>query len=427
MYIATHARFVFRSALIALTAATIGACQPAEISSSNDAPATAGTVEEDSLGENLDTDLTPWWYYYGQTPAQVGSLINNNGARLVGIQVESTSPLLFTVTMVKNSGSYAKTWWWNYNMTGSDVAAQLGSHNARLAALAPYVINGTTYFAAIMLSNTGSDAKAWWWYPAAPVSSINTLTAQNNARLVDMRQYSVNGQTYYALVMISNTGSDASAWWWNVGQTPSQIASLVQQRGAFLISLEPANAAGTLFNVVMNHNPGVAWWWYTNIEAGNIGGLAQDNGARVFDLKSYFVNGSRRFTAIMLQDGTAQTPKLTSTEYTTTEFAGEVYACIKGSGFTPGASAHYTFNGIPGRTASITVNSSVASNGTFGTSSLIEAPGPTCTQAQLFGTVDVTVQDGDLGTVGSGRKLTTTLPASAFCANGSPHTSPGCP
>lgn len=36
-------------------------------------------------------------------------------------------------------------------------------------------------------------------------------------------------------------------------------------------------------------------------------------------------------------------------------------------GFTPGASAHYTFNAIPGRTASITVNRGVAGNGTFDT------------------------------------------------------------
>jgi hypothetical protein len=413
--------------MIALTAAAVGACQPAEMGPSSNAPATAGTVQADSLGENLDTDLTQWWYYFGKSPADVASLLTANGARLVGIQVESTSPLLFTVTMVKNSGSYNKAWWWNYAMTEPQVNTWIASHGARLDALAPYVVGGITYYAAVAISNSGSDAKDWWWKPQVAASSINSLTHDYGARLVDMRQYTLDNQIFYSIVMVSNSGSDGTAWWWNINQTPAQIASQLQQNGAYLVSLEPANADGTLFNFVMYHNPGVAWWWYTNVGQNNAGALAGDNGARIFDLKSYFVNGTRYFTAIMLQDGAPTTPKLVNTDYTTTQFGGETYVCMSGSGFTPGAEAYYTFNGIPGRTAPITEISGVAANGTFGTSQLVEPPGIECSQAQLFGTVTVTIQDGNVNTIGSGRTLTTTLPAEAFCANHSPHTGASCP
>src|SRR5450631_4023627 len=80
------------------------------------------------------SDLPPnppdaWWWYYGQSPAQVTTLLTNDNARLMSIQVEQTSPLLFTVAMVKNSGAYAKQWWWYYGQTEADLTAKAKSLN----------------------------------------------------------------------------------------------------------------------------------------------------------------------------------------------------------------------------------------------------------------------------------------------------------
>src|SRR5262249_56293418 len=58
----------------------------------------------------------------------------------------------------------------------------------------------------------------------------------------------------YVAVMIPNTGADAMAWWWYTGVTGSQVGSLLQQNGAFLISIQPADSSGSTFNVVMQQS-----------------------------------------------------------------------------------------------------------------------------------------------------------------------------
>jgi hypothetical protein len=66
-----------------------------------------------------------WWWYYGQSPAQVSALLSANNARLVSLQVENASPLTLTVAMVRNTGSYAKGWWWYHGLTAADLSAHL--------------------------------------------------------------------------------------------------------------------------------------------------------------------------------------------------------------------------------------------------------------------------------------------------------------
>ena len=73
-----------------------------------------------ALGEPLQTAPTSWWWYVGVTPAEVSSYLSSNSARLVSLRVQSTSPLLLDVAMVKNTGTYAKAWWWYYGVTAQD-------------------------------------------------------------------------------------------------------------------------------------------------------------------------------------------------------------------------------------------------------------------------------------------------------------------
>ncbi len=91
--------------------------------------------------------------------------------------------------------SIAKQWWWWYGQTEADIANHAKELNARIINLDAYEVNGQTYFAAIFISNTGSDAKSWWWYYGQSPSNISSLLQQNKARLVDLRQYAVNGAT----------------------------------------------------------------------------------------------------------------------------------------------------------------------------------------------------------------------------------------
>jgi hypothetical protein len=270
-----------------------------------------GQKEQPALAESLNTTPTAWWWYYGVTPAQLSSLVSSNSARIVSLQVEQVSPLLFTVAMVSNTGSYAKAWWYYYGVTAAQLSANLSTNNARLVSLDAYDSGGTTLFAAVMISNTGADAKGWWWYYGVTTSQIATLVQQNNARLVDFRSYVTGGVTRYAVVMIPNTGADARAWWWYFGVSGAQVASLLSQNSAFLISIQPADASGSTFNVVMQQEPGgFLWWWYYGMDAAGLSDRLAQNGARLLDVKTYFVNGARRFAAIMVNNSNAATSRV---------------------------------------------------------------------------------------------------------------------
>ncbi|TMQ10438.1 MAG: serine hydrolase [Deltaproteobacteria bacterium] len=273
-------------------------------------PEELGQREQAALAETLNTTPTAWWWYYGISPAQLSSIVSSTGGRIVSLQVEQASPLLFTVALVSNTGSYAKSWWYYYGLTASQLSANINSLNARIVSLDAYDVGGTTYFAAVLISNTGADAKGWWWYYGVTTSQIATLLSQNNARLVDFRSYVTGGVTRYAVVMIPNTGGDAMAWWWYYGVTGSQVGSLLSQNNAFLISIEPADAGGSTFNVVMEQNPGIYWWWYYGLSAADLGDRLSQNGARLLDVKSYFINGSRRFAAVMVNNSNAASTRV---------------------------------------------------------------------------------------------------------------------
>jgi len=259
------------------------------------------------VGTALASDLpsTPpngWWWYYGQTPSQVSALLSTNNARLVSIQVEQISPLLFTVAMVGNTGAYAKKWWWYYGQTPADLTNQIKTLNARLINLDAYEVNGVTYFAAVLISNTGADAASWWWYFGENPANIATLLTQNKARLLDLRQYSVNGVTNYAVVMVQNTGAFAQSWWWYYNVSATQVTSLLRQNSAYLTNLQLANESGPTFNVVMEKFPvpsGPGWWWYYGETPAELANRSTLNGAWIRDVKTYQLNGQRVFTALM--------------------------------------------------------------------------------------------------------------------------------
>lgn len=285
---------------------------PVEGSANTDTPAETELSQrrDAASAEALNTTPTAWWWAYGQTPAQVGALLSNNGARIVSLQVEQASPLLFTVATVKNSGSYAKGTWWYYGITASQLGSYLSANNARLTSLDAYEINGTTYFAAVMISNTGADAKGWWWYYGATTSQIATLLQQNNARLVDLESYSTSAGTRYTAVMIPNTGADAKAWWWYLGVSGSQVGTLLSQNHAFLTNIEPADSSGSTFNVIMEQSPGISWWWYYGLTPSQLSDKLAQNGARLMDVKTYTSGGVRRFAAIMVNNSNAATTRI---------------------------------------------------------------------------------------------------------------------
>ena len=152
-----------------------------------------------------------------------------------------------------------------------------------------------------MLHNVGADYSGWWWYYGVSASQVASHISTNKARLIDLRHYQVGSSTVYGVVMISNTGQNNSAWWWYYGVTPTQINGYLSSNKAYLASIDPANAAGTTFNVIMNASTtGFSWWWYYGETVSGAGSLAGTNKARIFDVKSYEVGGGQRVAVLML-------------------------------------------------------------------------------------------------------------------------------
>ncbi len=103
--------------------------------------------------------------------------------------------------------------------------------------------------------------------------------------------------------MVDNTGADALGWWWYYNVSAAQVSSFLNQNGAYLVSLQVANAGIPTFNVIMNKLPTLGengWWWYYGVNAAELTSLNNLNNAWLRDVKTYEVSGQRVFTALML-------------------------------------------------------------------------------------------------------------------------------
>jgi hypothetical protein len=246
---------------------------------------------------------TAWWIYTGQSVTDINNTINSLQARIINIKADTFSNT-YTVTYVWNAGAYSKEWWWYVGIDAATLAQVLQTNNARLISLQAYDVGGGNIrFAVAMIANAGADAKAWWYYYGASANDIPTLTHQNNARLTALESYSSNGQTLYAFIMIANTGTDAKGWWWYFNQAPQDIGSEISVNNARLLDVTYAGNGN--FNAVMescaNGCPG--WWWSYGYDISGILDKAQGYGARVVTADRYDCGGpSPCFVATMIDN-----------------------------------------------------------------------------------------------------------------------------
>ncbi len=264
------------------------------------------------IRDDFDNNVpTAWWMYTGQTPAQVSTILTNDQARIIDLEVDSVSPFTLTVTLVKNTGTYAKGWWWYYGLTQDQVSAALTTNNARLISLKAYDSGGGQIrFAVVMVPNTGVDAKAWWWYTGQSVSSLSSLLQSNNARLIQVDPYVSGGQTVYTAIMISNTGADKQAWWWYINISGSALSNAVNQNRARIFYLT-GNADGTLNAIMEGCTTNCSeWWYYYGTQAQGLLNAALQNGARMVNFDSYPGCGGRCYAGAMINNSNAITTRV---------------------------------------------------------------------------------------------------------------------
>lgn len=266
-----------------------------------------------TLSDDRDnTTPTGWAVYEHQTAAQVATTLAS-GYRLVDISIEAYTPdWTFTAVYVQNSGTYAKSWWWYYNVDTATLSADLATNQARLVAVkAVDVGGGAIRYAAVMVANSGADSKAWWWYTGQTVGGLSTLLTTNNARLTQVNAYATGGTTRYVAIMISNTGADASGWWWYVNQTGPQLGSLISTNQARLIDLDLDPSTGNFNAVMVACTSGCpAWWWYYNVPTSNLLTIAAQNGARIIDANTTPGCSDRCWSFILINNSNAITSRV---------------------------------------------------------------------------------------------------------------------
>jgi len=263
---------------------------------------------------------TGWWTYTNVSVQYVTDRINEHGARLTDIEVYDAAAGTYTVVMVRNTGAYAVPgWWWYPQLTASQVTQKINEHNARLIDLDPYVVNGEVRYAVVLVSNTGSAARAWWWLPGASVSAVSDLLAENKPntgdpvkRLIDLETYQLGGTKYYSAIYVANTGADAKAWQWWLDQSVTSVKQKVNQFGGRITNLE-RQADGT-YNFIQVHNSGsdqMAAWAHVGLTSiSQALDVAAQHGARVFDVDTYQVSGQRRYDVLMIDNANAETRRL---------------------------------------------------------------------------------------------------------------------
>jgi hypothetical protein len=236
------------------------------------------------LGERGFTTPTDWWWFSNATPAQITAKVNE-GYRLFDLEVTSSAPT-FSAVLVRNSGVHGKGWWWLFGQSDAQVASFLNANTARIIDQEIYYVNGVKLNAVIMIPNTGTNARAWWYFSGISFSTIGTLVSNNAARLVDIDSYTVNGTQLWSVVMVRNSGVDAKGWWYFAGVTPSQIAQALNTNNARITDLERLDN-GT-YAVIMEQSQGEGWWWYLGVTETDINNLTAQNGARIIDIERYF-------------------------------------------------------------------------------------------------------------------------------------------
>jgi hypothetical protein len=266
----------------------------------------AGALPAQAIPDRDNTNPTGWLWYYGQSAAQITAIINANGVRLVDLEVETTSPLTFSAAFVANTGTYATGWWWLTSVDASTLSTFLNNNAARIIDLEAFEVGSALRFAAIMVPNTGANAKTWWWYFGQSVSGIVNHLSQNGARPVDIEQYTLGSTTYYAVVMIRNTGADAKTYWHYYGVSPSFIAQHIDDTGARLVDFE-RSGSGTYNFISVRDNAG-KWWWYYGISLQRAIDIIGNTGSRVVS----FERVGSTFNLLLLNNSNALSTRVSA-------------------------------------------------------------------------------------------------------------------
>jgi hypothetical protein len=205
------------------------------------------------------------------------SVLKGEGYRLFDFEMNSKGT---AGVFISNGPAYGGgiNWWM---AGGSGIAAAIEKYKARIIDL-EIGPDGAPY--ALLVPNTGSQAKAWSYLIHATSEQVVAHLQKTGDRIVDLERYVRGGKWVFSVVTIANKGADATAWWWYYGVTADQVVDLLKQNKARLIDME-SQADGKWAVVMVKQT--VASWWYFGVSMDQLDKLCKQHNARVIDLEEY--------------------------------------------------------------------------------------------------------------------------------------------
>ena len=254
-----------------------------------------------AYAEREHTDPTGWWWLQGVSDVTANAKVSE-GFRITDIEVESTSPWRFSAAYVANSGVHQKVWGWRYGQTPAQMDAYINANNLRILDLEVTREGTLPRLTATLIRNTGSDAVAWWWYYDTSIANITAQVQAHNARIIDLDTYMLGGTRFYSAVMVANTGSHYRDWWWFPDVNWATVEFLLGDLNARLVDVE--DRGDGRFAVVMQKAQGEYWWWALYHDEKALNHFNNQRGARIYDIEPVLINGQKFFHALMLNNST---------------------------------------------------------------------------------------------------------------------------
>ena len=153
-----------------------------------------------------------WGYLVRVSPAQIDGWITNANPplRIIDLDVYTLNGTKqYTAVAVNNTGSQAHGWWYYYGQTAAQVTSLLTQNQARLVDIEvdtpPTLVNPATFTVVMIADNPGGG----WWYPSLSAPQVAALLNQNGARLTCLKRYTdAFGATRYAVAMVDNVDAE---------------------------------------------------------------------------------------------------------------------------------------------------------------------------------------------------------------------------
>ena len=243
---------------------------------------------------------TAWFWWANQDFDQISDQVND-GYRIVDIEVESTSPLRLSASFVRDAGDYDKTWWWYLGQTEAQVAERMAEHNARLIDLEVYETPGGPRYAIVLIRNSGQDAAVNHGFETNQTFAQVTaaIGPGSTRRIIDIQPQTVNGVLRYDYIWVQNSGQLASNFAVYLNTSTAFISNQINNLNYRVVDLEPHNDSGT-FSAILEPSDGNAWAWFTNMTVSDVGKLAGEYAGRITDLERYTTpGGSIRYASVV--------------------------------------------------------------------------------------------------------------------------------